>query len=142
MEDITAFSANRGVARITENKICLVCFDEFTEENPSCINPIDCECKFDIHEECWMTWINFKRTIIECPICHKSIEDETDEEENNVEIEDNNVEIEDNQNQLINEMRNIDVGVIHQPRFIRIILFSGKIFIVVFLIFYYISVNF
>jgi len=114
-----------------ENKICLVCFDEFTEENPSCINPIECECKFDIHEECWMSWIHFKRTIIECPICHKSIADEEEEEE-------------DNQNQLINEMRDIEVGVIvvQQPRIVRLILFTSKLLVVVFLIFYYISVNF
>jgi hypothetical protein len=132
MEDITAFSANRDVARITENKICLVCFDEFTEENPNCINPIDCECKFNIHEECWMGWINFKRTIIECPICHKSIADEEENEE------------EDNQNQVINEIRNIDAGVIavQQSRIIRLILFICKILVVVFLILYYISVNF
>lgn len=116
---------------ITENKICLVCFDEFTEENPNCINPIDCECKFNIHEECWMGWINFKRTIIECPICHKSIADEEDNEE-------------DNQNQVVNEMINIQAGVIvvQQPRIIRVILFIGKILVVVFLILYYISVNF
>lgn len=115
-----------------ENKICLVCFDEFTEEKPNCINPIECECKFNIHEECWMAWINFKRTIIECPICHKSIEDEEDNEE------------EDNQNQVINEIRNIEAGVIvvQQPRIIRLILFISKILVVVFLIFFYISVNF
>jgi E3 ubiquitin-protein ligase DOA10 len=115
-----------------EYKICLVCFDEFTEENPSCINPIECECKFYIHEKCWMAWINFKRTIIECPICHKSIEDEEDEEQ------------EDNQNQVINEIRNIDVGVIvvQQPRIIRLIIFISKILVVAFLIFFYISVNF
>jgi hypothetical protein len=115
---------------ITENKICLVCFDEFTEGNPSCINPIDCPCKFDIHEECWMSWINFKRTIIECPICHKNIADEEDREE---EIQDNN--------ELVNEVNIINMHVENSIG-ARLIMFTCKILVVIFLVLFFISVNF
>jgi hypothetical protein len=116
---------------ITENKICLVCFDEFTEENPNCINPIECQCKFDIHEECWMTWINFKRTIIECPICHKSIEDEEDNEEEEVENIEN-----------INQEVNIINIQIENPYRFRLIIGICKIFVIIYLILYFLWVNF
>ena len=63
-----------------ENEIvCIICFDNFTKNNPHCINPIECACKFDIHEECWLKWASINEVILECPLCHKYI-DETDEE--------------------------------------------------------------
>jgi hypothetical protein len=121
---------------ITENKICLVCFDEFTEGNPSCINPIDCPCKFDIHEECWMSWINFKRTIIECPICHKNIADEEDVGNH----EDDEEDIQDN-NQLVNEVNIINMHVENSIG-TRFIMFICKIFVIIYLILYFLWVNF
>jgi hypothetical protein len=56
--------------------VCIICFDDFTEDNPICINPVECMCKFDIHEECWLKWAEINDVILECPICHKYIEDD------------------------------------------------------------------
>jgi hypothetical protein len=55
--------------------VCIICFDNFTIENPVCINPLECTCKFDIHEVCWLKWANVNEVILECPICHKYIQD-------------------------------------------------------------------
>jgi len=43
--------------------VCIICFDDFTEDNPICINPVECMCKFDIHEECWLKWAEINDVI-------------------------------------------------------------------------------
>jgi hypothetical protein len=62
----------------SDNKeICIFCFDEFNAEAPKVTeNIIGCPCKYMIHEHCWARW-----NIYECPICHKTIEEEDRSEE-------------------------------------------------------------
>jgi hypothetical protein len=56
---------------------CLICFDEFSDENPAVTeNHIGCGCYFAVHEDCWDIW-----NIDECIICHKEVivEDEIEQ---------------------------------------------------------------
>ena len=69
--------------------VCIICFDNFTKNNPPCINPIDCSCKFDIHEECWLKWGCINKVILECPLCHKHIEELDEEIEEEVQNQEN-----------------------------------------------------
>ena len=55
--------------------VCIICFDNFSLDNPVCINPLECTCKFDIHELCWLKWTDVNQVILECPICHKYIQE-------------------------------------------------------------------
>ena len=71
----------------SDNKeICIFCFDEFNTKAPKVTeNIIGCPCKYMIHEHCWDRW-----NIYECPICHKTIEEEyisEEEEEDNLPIQ-------------------------------------------------------
>jgi hypothetical protein len=60
-----------------DKEICIFCFDEFNDEAPKVTeNIIGCPCKYMIHEHCWARW-----NIYECPICHKRIEREYYESE-------------------------------------------------------------
>ena len=59
-----------------DKEICIFCFDEFNAEAPKVTeNIIGCPCKYMIHEHCWARW-----NIYECPICHKTIEEEYESE--------------------------------------------------------------
>ena len=59
-----------------DKEICIFCFVEFTTEAPKVTeNIIGCPCKYMIHEHCWARW-----NIYECPICHKTIEEEYESE--------------------------------------------------------------
>ena len=113
---------------LEKKELCLVCFDEFNEIKPKCINLVECECKFNIHGECWMNWMNFKHSILECPICHKYIEDTVENTEN---LEENEI---DEENQIIQEDEIIDDrnNQINKIRFIcnvvKILIFIYTIF--------------
>jgi len=83
-------NTNNLKINLMENEIvCMICFDNFTIDNSPCINPIDCDCKFEIHEECWLKWGCINKVVLECPLCHKHIEelDEETEEETEEEIQ-------------------------------------------------------
>lgn len=117
---------------LEKKELCLVCFDKFDEIKPKCINLLECECKFDIHGECWMNWMNFKYNILECPICHKYIEDTLDEE-NPVNLQDNEI---DEDNQLINEMQDFEFDIEQDRGYkIRFIFNVVKILIFIYSIF-------
>jgi hypothetical protein len=114
--------------------LCLVCFDEFDEIKPKSINLVECECKFHIHGECWMNWMNFKHSVLECPICHKYIEDNLDEG-NPENLEENQIE----DNQLIDELQQFEFDVAIQDDRgwkIRFICNIAKIFLIVYLFFF------
>ena len=111
------------------SELCLVCFDEFNEIKPKCINLVECECKFNIHGECWMNWMNFKHSILECPICHKYIEDTVENTEN---LQENEI---DEENQIIQEDEIFD-NRNHQINKIRFIFNVIKILILIYSIFF------
>ena len=113
---------------LEKKELCLVCFDEFNEINPKSINLVECECKFNIHGECWMNWMNFKRNILECPICHKYIEDTAEYIEN---IQENEINEE---NQFIEDEIIDDRN--HQMNKIRFICNVVKILILIYSIFF------
>ena len=112
-----------------ENEIvCIICFDNFTVTNPPCTNPIDCDCKFDIHEECWLKWGSINKVILECPLCHKHIEEleETDEE-----IEEEPEEVVEVQNQEIEPNRILSCyNILKLLISIKIIYMSIKLFLI------------
>jgi hypothetical protein len=113
---------------LEKKELCLVCFDEFNEINPKSINLVECECKFNIHGECWMNWMNFKHNILECPICHKYIEDTVENIEN---LQENEI---DEENQVVEE-EIIDYRD-HQINKIRFICNVVKILILIYSIFF------
>lgn len=114
---------------LEKKEICLVCFDEFNEIKSKCINLVECECKFNIHGECWMNWMNFKHNILECPICHKYIEDTVENTEN---LEENEI---DEENQVIQEDEIVDIRN-YQMNKIRFIYNVLKGLILIYLIFF------
>ena len=114
---------------LEKKELCLVCFDEFNEIKPKCINLVECECKFNIHGECWMNWMNFKHSILECPICHKYIEDTVENTEN---LQENEI---DEENQIIQEDEIFD-NRNHQINKIRFIFNVIKILILIYSIFF------
>ena len=113
---------------LDKKELCLVCFDEFNEIKPKSINLVECECKFNIHGECWMNWMNFKHNILECPICHKYIEDTAEYIEN---LQENEI---DEENQVVEE-EIIDYRD-HQINKIRFICNVVKILILIYSIFF------
>ena len=120
---------------LDKKDLCLVCFDEFDEIKPKSINLVECECKFNIHGECWMNWMNFKHSILECPICHKYIEDNLDEG--------NPENLEENQigegNQLIDELQQFEFDIdIQNDRSwkLRFLFNVAKLFILIHLFFF------
>ena len=114
---------------LDKKELCLVCFDEFNEIKPKCINLVECDCKFNIHGECWMNWMNFKHNILECPICHKYIEDTVENTEN---LQENEI---DEENQFIQEEDIIDYRN-HQINKMRFICNVVKILILIYTIFF------
>lgn len=108
---------------------CLVCFDMFDEEKPKCINLVECECKFNIHGECWMNWMNFKRNILECPICHKYIEDT---QNNTVNLDDN----QDEENNQLVEVHDFNFDIEHHRTFkYRVIIALCKFLFIIYTIY-------
>lgn len=114
---------------LDKKELCLVCFDEFNEIKPKCINLVECECKFNIHGECWMNWMNFKHNILECPICHKYIEDTVEGIEN---LQENEI---DEENQIVEEDEIFD-NRNHQINKIRFLYNVVKILMLIYLIFF------
>jgi hypothetical protein len=120
---------------LDKKDLCLVCFDEFDEVKPKCINLVECECKFSIHGECWMNWMNFKYSILECPICHKYIEESLDEG--------NPENLDENQigegNQLVDEMQQFEFDIDIQDNRswkLRFLFNVAKLFILIQLFFF------
>ena len=76
-----------------------------------------------------MNWMNFKHSILECPICHKYIEDTVENTEN---LQENEI---DEENQIIQEDEIFD-NRNHQINKIRFIFNVIKILILIYSIFF------
>ena len=51
---------------------CIICYEKGAHQFNGDYRPDACDCKYEIHESCYQTWLSSTNMAFNCIICHNS----------------------------------------------------------------------